>query len=55
MIEWANSVKGTKSLKIHYHGGSKSNDNRTAAGVAQVNEGPGKFTVSFDIEKNVAL
>lgn len=37
--EAANSVIGTKSLKIRYYGGSKSNDYRVAAGVPQVNEG----------------
>ena len=45
--ETANSVIGTKSLKIRYYGGSERNDYRIAAGVAQVNEGKNcwrKFT-----------
>ncbi|KAL9976566.1 hypothetical protein ACROYT_G013886 [Oculina patagonica] len=39
--ECANSIIGTKSLKIRYYGGSKSNDIRVAAGVAHVNKGCG--------------
>ena len=37
--ECANSVIGSKSLKIRYYGGSESNDFRVVAGVAQINEG----------------
>ena len=33
-----NHVIASKSLKVRYYGGSKSNDFRTAAGVAQFNE-----------------
>ena len=52
MNECANSVIGTKSLKIHYYGGSEGNDIRAAAGVAQVNEG--NFTASIHIVKNIS-
>ena len=48
--ETANSVIGTKSLKIRYYGGSKSNDYRVTAGVAQVNEGK---TVGINLLINV--
>ena len=37
--ETADSVIGTKCLKIRYYGECKSNDYRVTAGVAQVNEG----------------
>ena len=48
--ETANSVIGTKSLKIRYYRGSESNDYRIAAGVAQVNEGK---TVGVNLLINV--
>ena len=36
--EILNHAIASKSLKVRYHGGSESNDFRTAAGVAQFNE-----------------